>query len=117
MFKLLYQKGQNIGFCKGEYMKQILITRGQLDRIFAEENGKLAVKYANEANDFEVGLMYTLYVTDLTDAILTRLFGEATEEDIKVAEVSAMECLNNMKENLRQLNDISIWKGKNLNEE
>lgn len=63
-------------------MKQILITRHQLDRIIAEENGKLAGKVATEENDFMLGLAYTHYVCELSEKILNRLFGALDDKNL-----------------------------------
>ena len=91
-------KGQGIGSCKGEKMKQILITRHQLDQIIAVENGKLAGKVAREQNDFTIGLKLTSYVCDLSDHVLNRLFGDMTDEDLRIEEAKAKEALSRMKE-------------------
>ena len=63
-------------------MKQILIKRHQLDRIIAEENGKLAGKLAIDEQNFELGLAYTHYVCQLSEKILNRLFGAMDDKDL-----------------------------------
>ena len=98
-------KGQGIGSCKGEKMKQILITRSQLNQIIAVENGKLAGKIASDENDFKKGLILTRYVCDLSENILNRLFGEMTEEELHIEEVKADEALHRMNEIIKGWQD------------
>lgn len=83
-------------------MKQVLITRSQLDQIIAVENGKLASRIAVEQDDFELGLKLTHYVCELSDKVLERLFGEPTDEDLRIEEIRSQEALNVMKEILRE---------------
>lgn len=83
-------------------MKQVLITRSQLDQIIAVENGKLASRIATDQDDFELGLKLTSYVCDLSEKVLIRLFGEPADEDLKIEEIRSQEALNAMKELLRE---------------
>lgn len=83
-------------------MKQVLITRNQLDEIIAVENGKLASKVAIEQDDFKLGLWLTKYVCDLSDKVLIRLFGELSDDEATIEEVKGREALSRLKELLRE---------------
>lgn len=83
-------------------MKQVLITRSQLDQIIAVENGKLASRIATDQNDFELGLRLTSYVCDLSGNILNILFGELSDEEAVIEEVKSEETLSRLKELLRE---------------
>ena len=83
-------------------MKQVLITRSQLDQIIAVENGKLSAKVAIEQDDFKLGLWLTNYVCDLSDNILKRLFGELSNDEAAIEEVKCREALSSLKELLRE---------------
>ena len=62
-------------------MKQILITRHQLDEVIAIENGKLASRIAMEEKNFQLGMAYVHYVCELSEMILNHLFGEPDDQD------------------------------------
>lgn len=83
-------------------MKQVLITRSQLDQIIAVENGKLSSRIAADQNDFELGLKLTHYVCELSDKVLDRLFGEWSDEEAAIAELKGQEALSRLKELLRE---------------
>lgn len=86
-------------------MKQILLTRNQLDRIIAEENGKLAAKKASASDDFIMGLLITTYVCDLSTNILNRLFGAEDENDKEDLLKWGTECSNKLNKMLEDLDD------------
>ena len=83
-------------------MKQVLITRNQLDQIIAVENGKLATRIAIDQDDFELGIWLTSYVCDLSEKVLERLFGEPTDEDLRIEEIRSQEARSRLKELLRE---------------